>query len=95
MLYMTAADGKLAIVVLETANLEEIKKGRPAKSPDGRVLIAWTPDPVWLADKIMDTDGDAAAIARLIDEAARRPQRDRRPGHETHEHKFGAVPEGS
>lgn len=88
MLYMTSADGKLRIVVLETANIEEIKKGHPAKTPDGSVLIAWTPDVVWLADKIADTGGDARKIGTLIDEAAKRPQKGERPYHEPHVTKF-------
>jgi hypothetical protein len=33
----------LKIVILETANLDELKQGRPAHSPDGEVLIAWMP----------------------------------------------------
>ena len=90
MLYLKSTDGNLKIIVLESANLEEIKKGRPAKSPDGSVLIAWTPDPVWLADKLMDTNGDAAEIGRLIDEASKRPEKPAgRPHHQTHQHKFG------
>ena len=75
MLYLSGDDGKLKIIILETANLEEIKKGRPAKTPDGSVLIAWTPDPVWLADKIMDSGGDGATIGKLIDEASKRPEK--------------------
>lgn len=71
MIYLKG-DG-VKILILETANLEEIKNGRPLKTPDGEVLVCWTPDPVWLADKLMDTDGDAKAIGRLIDESSRRP----------------------
>lgn len=83
MLYLSDKTGALKIIVLESANLDELRKGRPAKSPDGSVLIAWTPDPVWLADKVMDSGGDARAIARLIDEAAKRPEKPRgRPHHE-------------
>ena len=88
MLYLNG-DG-VKVIILETANLDEIRKGRPAHTPDKSVLIAWTPDPVWLADKIMDSDGDAAAIARLIDEAAKRPEKPApRPKHGHHEHRFG------
>lgn len=87
MLYMQTADG-LKLVILETANLEEIKNGRPAVTLDNSVLIAWTPDPVWLADKIMETGGDAESIARLIDECSKRPQKQPRPCHEKHEHSF-------
>ncbi len=75
MLFMSADDGNLKIIILESANLEELKKGRPAKTPDGSVLIAWTPDPVWLADQILGTNGDGAEIGRLIDEAAKRPEK--------------------
>lgn len=90
MLYMKSGDDGVTLIVLETANLEEIKNGRPAKTPDGKVLIAWTPDPVWLADKILDTGGDAVAIGKLIDEASKRPQKpSTRPKHEPHFHTFG------
>lgn len=90
MLYLSSTDGAVKIVILETANLDELKKGRPARSPDGSVLVAWTPDPVWLADRLMDTGGDPAEIARLIDEASKRPEKaGPRPKHEPHVHKFG------
>lgn len=83
MLYMTA--GELKVIILETGNLDELKKGRPAKTPDGSVLIAWTPDPVWLADKIIDSKGDGPTIAKLIDEASRRPEKPGpRPTHGTY-----------
>lgn len=89
MLYMTTTNGELKIVILESANIEEIKKGRPAKTPDKSVLVAWTPDPVWLADQILMSDGDAETIAKLIDIASKRPQKPfNRPRHETHYHKF-------
>ena len=85
MIYMKSADGTVRVIVLEAGNLEQIKAGKPAKTPDGSVLIAYTPDPVWLADKLMDVaDGDAAKIAALIDEAAKRPQKD--PARPTHGH---------
>src|SRR5256885_185084 len=73
MLYMSGDAGK--IVVLETANLEELKKGRPARTPDGSVIIAWTPDPAWLGERIEASGGDAGRVGELIDEAARRPER--------------------
>lgn len=89
MIYLKSNDGAMKIIVLESANLEELLKGRPAKSPDGSVLIAWCPDPVWLADKLLDTDGDAQAIAKLIDEASKRPSKPGpRPKHGQHVHKF-------
>jgi hypothetical protein len=87
---------KLHIVVLETGNLDELKKGRPAKSPDGEVLICWTPDPVWLADKILDTEGDGAKIGKLIDEAAKRPEKpSNRPFHDKYEKTFFGDEDGT
>lgn len=89
MLYLQSADGAVKIVILEAANMDKIRSGQPAKTPDGSVLIAFTPDPVWLADKLMDTDGDAADIGRLIDEASKRPQKEpNRPKHGQHIHNF-------
>jgi hypothetical protein len=80
-LYLTGEG--IAIVILEKGNIDEILKGRPAKTPDGKIIICFTPDPVWLADKIQDTSGDAAQIGRLIEEASKRPQRPaNRPTHE-------------
>ena len=87
MLYLSG--DKMKIIVLESANLDEIRRGRPASTPDGSVLIAWTPDPVWLADRIMDSQGNGQAIGRLIDEAAKRPEKPRgRPYHKPHETDF-------
>jgi hypothetical protein len=82
MLYLTGDSIKL--IILETANLDELRKGRPAFTPDKSVMIAWTPDPVWLADKIMETGNDALKIAALIEESTKRPQREPRPYHKPH-----------
>lgn len=86
MLYMTGSD--TTIIVLESANLDELRKGRPAKTPDGKVLIAWTPDPVWLAEQIANSGGDGALIGRLIDEAALRPEKPKPGHHPTHVTEF-------
>ena len=81
MLYLKSADGDLLIIVLETANLEELQKGRPAHTPDGSVLIAWTPDPEWLARQIIASGGDVKQICLAIDLASQRPQTELRPAH--------------
>jgi hypothetical protein len=89
MIYMKTADGEVRIIVLEAGNIEQLKAGKPAKTADGTVFIAYTPDPVWLADKLMDSDGDRAKIASLIEETGRRPQKDpKRPTHGQHIHSF-------
>ena len=87
MIYMMSDTG-LKIVVLEKANIEAILDGRPAITQDKSVMVAFTADPVWLADKIADTGGDAAAIAKLIVEGAKRPQKPPRPHHKPHSTNF-------
>lgn len=89
MIYMKSDDGSLRILVLETANLEQLKNGRPLRTQDGEVLVAWTPDMVWLADKLMYTGGDASKIAEAIEQSAKRPQKPPRPKHKPHKYKFG------
>jgi hypothetical protein len=87
MIYMTGENIK--IIILESGNLEELRKGLPATTPDKAVLIAWTPDPVWLSDKLADCDGDGETIAKLIGEAATRPEKPTpRPYHPLHETHF-------
>lgn len=81
MLYLTGDN--ISLIILETANIEEIKKGRPAITKDGKIIVAWTPDPVWLADQIARSDGDPNTISRLVDESTKRPQKDPRPYHKT------------
>lgn len=82
---MTGGEDSMKIIILETGNLDELKKGRPAISPDKSVMIAWTPDAVWLADKIIESGGDAELIAKLIDEASKRPKKPGpRPTHGLH-----------
>jgi hypothetical protein len=88
MLYLSGDGGRVKIIVLESANLDELRKGRPAKTPDGSVLIAWTPDPAWLMDRIAASRGDAQAIAEAIDEAARRTEVPLRPYHAPREADF-------
>ena len=88
MIYMTAESKHL--VVLETGNLEKLKLGKPAVTPDGEIVLCWTPDPVWLADRIIDAEGDITKIVKLIEECSKRPQKpSNRPHHEPHVKFFG------
>lgn len=85
MLYLKSDNSEVRLIVLESANLEELKKGRPAVSPDRSVIVCWTADLVWIADKVLDTDGDIAAILKLVDESAKRPEKTGpRPKHPPH-----------
>lgn len=78
MIYLQG-DG-IKIVILETANLEKIKAGRPAVTPDQSVMICWTPDPGWLSEQLKKCDGDAVEIGKLIDAARSRPENPTPPG---------------
>ncbi len=95
MIYLKTKDDGLRVLVLESGNLDQLRAGRPAVAPDKSVIVAYTPDPVWLADRLLGVpDGDLGAVARLIDEASRRPQKDpARPSHAPHAHTFPS-PEG-
>jgi hypothetical protein len=70
MLYMP---GDKTLVVLEPGNIDAMRTGRPAITPDRKILIAWTPDPAWLADRLRASGGDGALVAHALREAALRP----------------------
>lgn len=91
MLYLQGDDGVLKIIILESKNIEELLKGRPAMTVDKSVLIGWVPDMEWLVEKIKETGGDASQIGRLIDEASKRPRKEPRPYHEPVVHDFRHV----
>lgn len=84
MLYLKSSDCDLKIIVLESGNIERMKQGHPIKTQDGSILIAWTPDPVWLADQLMDTGGDPLRVAKAIEDSMKRPEKGPRPYHKPH-----------
>lgn len=77
MLYMKTPEGT-TLLVLETEDFENIKRGG-AKTPDGDVLLAWTPNADWLEKQIAKSDLKLASIAELIIESAKQPQTKPRP----------------
>lgn len=87
MLYLKGENKR--IIVLETMNLEKIKEGHPAVTPDDEIVICWTPDPKWLAQKIKESRGEPDLIAAAIDEASKRPQQAVPPPFPTRVHKLG------
>lgn len=81
MIYIQTKEGP-CVLILETANLEELKKGKPAISPDKMVMVAHTPDLPWLStqlSKAFDSGASMAAIGALIDGAATRPENPSKP----------------
>jgi hypothetical protein len=78
MLYLES-DGGTKVVVLSSENLEKLKQGKPAVTPDKKVCVCYTPDIGWLAEEIAkvvtNEDGDANKIGKLIDESTKRPEK--------------------
>jgi len=81
-LYFGTKDGQ-HIVVLEPENMEALKSGLFAKTPNKSVLIAYTPDSAWLGEQIMmNADKlDPETLERLILESQRRPEKRGRAQH--------------
>lgn len=74
MIFLTAPGGRLRVVVIDTDEHGQLKAAHPLLTPDKSIMLAWTPDPVWLLERIRMRPGTAQDIARTIDQAARRPQ---------------------
>jgi hypothetical protein len=60
-IYLKTFNGR-SLLILEQANIDAIRRGMIAASPDGELSIAFTPDADWLASAIQ-----AAAQARMLD----------------------------
>lgn len=86
MIYMTC--GSKTVIVLEPGNLERLRQHQPIVTQDGRVLIAFTPDPEWFAAELKKTDGAGEHVARLIEEGKDRPEKPLRPYHAAEVHEF-------
>ncbi len=76
MFYMSGDSGRLKILILESADLDGLKNGRPLKTPDNSVLMVLPPDPTWLADEIMKTNTAEKiheAIEKSLKQSAKSP----------------------
>jgi hypothetical protein len=47
MIYFTTAGGGGACVIVEPGELERMLRGQPLQTPDGNILICYTPDMKW------------------------------------------------
>ena len=93
MIYMTGENRDTSkdvkIIVLESRNLEHMKGGQPLITPDQSVIVAWTPDPEWVRDRLQELpDGDIGGIGRVLEESAKRPQKEVPPMFAPTEHRF-------
>ncbi len=77
-------NGSLCVMlVLEPGNLEKLKAGEPIHKwlnefiPElptkVELLFAYTPDAVWVAERMKGCKGDALRLAELIQESLTRP----------------------
>jgi hypothetical protein len=48
MIYFTTAGGSGACLVLEPCEIAQLKQGLPVTTPDGNILICFSPDMEWL-----------------------------------------------
>lgn len=82
MLYFNTRDGQ-HIIVLEPENLEAVRDGKFAKSPNRAVLIAYTPDAEWLGDQLVANAENLTPeiLDRLIKESQQRPEKRGRAHH--------------
>lgn len=92
MIYMIGDNGRLKILILETANLDRIRAGQTLHTEDKTVVVAWCPDIDRLGVALQATGGDVVAVGALIDEARSWPEAPLRQPHSARRHSF-ADPE--
>jgi hypothetical protein len=65
------------MIILEPENLEELKAGVYAKSPNGVVLISYTPDAEWLGGQLIANAENLSPelLDSLIKKAQKRPEK--------------------
>lgn len=85
MIYFKASDGK-RMIVLSEGNLKALRAGKPAKTPDGEVLVLYMPDVGWVSEqigKLISPEGkiDSDKLNRVLEEGSQRPEREE-PYHE-------------
>lgn len=78
MIYGILADGT-RLVILEPGNFDRLRQGKPIHTPDGAVLICFTPDIKWTAtelEKSIDaTDGiNPDTLVEVLEAGLKRPE---------------------
>jgi hypothetical protein len=84
MIYLKIGNGTL--IILEPGNIERLKEGRLAVTPDRSISIAYAPDHVWLQEQIFKIGANKltpADLTRLLEEGLSRPEVINRPFHPT------------
>jgi hypothetical protein len=80
-IYLSTGDQH--VVILEPGNIEAIKAGGMDITSNKAVLVAYTPDAVWLGEQITANFDNLspATLVRLIRESQARPEVNERPHH--------------
>lgn len=84
MIYLVMNDRKL--IILEPGNLEHVRAGGIATTPDQSIAVAFAPDIPWLQEQVMKIGGDKLTpddVVRLLKEGLDRPEVVERPFHPT------------
>jgi hypothetical protein len=82
-----------ALIVLETVELESLKKGVPIECEGRPIIITWTPDPEWLRDKIGGKPVSPDDLVNAIKESHGRPQAPLREPHDPVRQEIHLKPE--
>lgn len=70
MIYMRLGDGTYMLVV-EPSNVTQIKAGHPLITPDERFVICYTPDVLYVEQKIQEAQSKGPLTGSDLDEIIR------------------------
>ena len=77
MIYLKTTSGQ-HFIVLEPANIEQLKSGIPLHTPTHEILLAYSPDIIWTSEQIKKAlEGrtlDVAALEAILEEGLSRPE---------------------
>ena len=78
MIYIPGGDGTRALIILEPANIDWIKDGKVAVSPDQQVGVMYSPDTHWLGQQLLTAMKagilNPAVLDDLVKESQARPE---------------------
>jgi hypothetical protein len=70
MIYIHMGDGAY-MLVLEPNNISAMKAGHPVQTPDEKFLVCFTPDALFVEEKLKEAAGERTLTGRDIDEIIR------------------------
>lgn len=78
MLYFTTVS-RQHVAIIEPSNIDKLKEGKPLLTPDGKIMVAYTPDMEWFQNHframigISNSSVDAKLLDFLLKEGLKRP----------------------